>query len=359
MPYITKLKSARIYKITLRHHVMFWLIYFSFNTFRWGSYFNDYWYSLQTNLIGFPIHMALCYLNLYVLMPVLLFKRRIPIYILSVLLAIFLMVLLKFNLTYFLVSTDVWPEGPEVINHLTMNYVIDMMIGELYVIAFVAAIKITFDWLEENKRSTDLEKIQLETELQFLRAQVSPHFFLNTLNNIYALSITNSNKTSKVIIKLAELLKYLLYEVKKKRQTLEKELHFIENYLEIERIRHGDKLEIDMNIMGDIHNKTIAPMLLISFIENAFKHGVNKNIDKVKISLNFKIIKKDLYFFISNPKPQQLQETEYTNTVEYEGGIGLKNVKKRLTLGYKQDDYVLKIDDAGKNFNVKLKIKVE
>ncbi|SFD12755.1 GHKL domain-containing protein [Algibacter pectinivorans] len=358
MSYYTKLKPARIYKITLKHHVMFWLIYFLFNTFRWGSYFNDYLYSLQTNLIGFPIHMSLCYLNLYVLMPVFLFKRRILFYILSLLSAIFLMVLLKFNLTYFLVSTDVWPEGPEIINHLTMNYIVDMMIGELYVIAFVAAIKITFDWLEENKRLTDLEKIQLETELQFLRAQVSPHFFLNTLNNIYALSITNSNKTSKVIIKLAGLLKYLLYETRKKRQTLENELHFIENYLEIERIRHGNKLVIDMNISGDIHNKTIAPMLLISFIENAFKHGVNKNIDKVKISINFKVKKNYLYFYISNPKPQELQEEGYTNTMKYEGGIGLENVKKRLTLGYNQDDYILKIDDSGKNFNVKLKLKV-
>jgi LytS/YehU family sensor histidine kinase len=150
----------------------------------------------------------------------------------------------------------------------------------------------------------------------------------------------------------------LLYETKKKRQTLENELHFIENYLEIERIRHGNKLEIDMNISGDIHNKTIAPMLLISFIENAFKHGVNKNIDKVRISINFKVIKNDLYFFISNPKPQEIQKMAYTNTIQYEGGIGLKNVKKRLTLGYNQDDYTLKINDLGKNFNVKLKIKV-
>ena len=118
------------YEITLRYHVIFWIIYFLFNTFRWGSYFDDYLYSLKTNTIGFPIHMTLCYLNIYVLMPFFIFRKKYFSYVVLVLSAIFLMVLLKFNLTYFLVSMEIWPEGPEIINHITLNYTIDMMIGE-------------------------------------------------------------------------------------------------------------------------------------------------------------------------------------------------------------------------------------
>ena len=107
------------------------------------------------------------------------------------------MVIVKFNLTYLLLDQNVWPEGPQPIDKLTLNYTIEMMIGELYVVTFATAIKITLDFLKEHKRVTDLEKSQLETELLFLKSQVSPHFFFNTLNNIYSLAVEKSNKHPK------------------------------------------------------------------------------------------------------------------------------------------------------------------
>ena len=357
MSWINKnLNIKKDHEITIRHHVIFWSIYFLFNTLRWGSYFDDYLYSLKTNIIGFPIHMALCYLNIYVLMPIFVFRKKYFLYIVITLSVIFLMVLLKFNLTYFLVSTEVWPEGPEIINRITLNYTIDMMFGELYVMTFVTAIKITMDWLKEHKRLNDLEKLQLETELQFLRTQVSPHFFLNTLNNIYALTIEKSNKAPKMIIKLSELMKYMLYETKVERLSLEKEILSIQNYLDLERIRSGEKLEIEMEISGEIANKTIAPMLILSFVENAFKHGVNKNIKPVTVKISFDIKGDFLYFSITNPKPAV---TGFNRTTKSSGGIGLENVKKRLALGYKSKEYNLTIKDQKDIFVVELKIKVQ
>ncbi|MDY7395586.1 sensor histidine kinase [Aureibaculum sp. 2210JD6-5] len=343
-------------RITWKYHVVFWLAYFTVNTLRWGSYYDDYLYSLRSNLVGFPIHMTLCYLNVYVLMPFLVFRRKYLMYILAIFASIFIMVTIKFNLTYYFLNTNVWPEGPVVTNSLTFNYVVDMMIGELYVITFVTAIKITMDWLTEHKRLTDLEKLQLETELLFLKTQVSPHFFFNTLNNIYSLSIEKSEKTPKIILKLSELMRYLLYETKKKRQSLEKEIICLQNYLEIERIRHGEGLEVNMEISGDISGKKIAPILLLSFVENAFKHGANKNIGKVKIDIDFKIKEDFLFFTITNPTPAY---SEYEQRMNTSGGIGLKNVKKRLALGYKKDQYDLKIKNDQNLFTVKLKIKVQ
>lgn len=348
-------KSNRLYKISLWHHIIFWSIYFLFNTFRWGSYFNDYLYSLKTNLLGFPIHIALGYFNIYFLMPKFVFKRKYISYVVLILSAIFLMVLIKFNLTYFFISNEVWPEGPALIHTLTLNYTIDMMIGELYVITFVTAIKITLDFLKEHKRVTDLEKTQLETELQFLKTQISPHFFFNTLNNIHSLALEKSEKTSKIILRLSELMRYLLYETKSRRQSLENEILCIQNYLDLERIRHDDLLEINMSISGDIQNKEIAPILLLTFIENAFKHGVNKNIGTVKIDIDFTIEKDFLYFTISNPLPAI---TKIKNTFDYSSGIGLENVKKRLTLGYDQNDYELTINNDNNKFTISLKIKV-
>lgn len=342
-------------QITWKYHVVFWLIYFAINTLRWGSYYSDYLYSFRSNLLGFPIHMTLCYLNIYVLMPFLVFRKKYLTYIAAVFASIFIMVVLKFNLTYYLLNTNVWPEGPVVTNSLTFDYVADMMIGELYVITFVTAIKITMDWLTEHKRLTDLEKLQLETELLFLKTQVSPHFFFNTLNNIYSLSIEKSDKTPKIILKLSELMRYLLYETKRKRLSLEKEIMCLQNYLELESIRHGTDLEVNMDISGDISGKKIAPILLLSFVENAFKHGANKNIGKVKIDIDFKIKEDFLYFTIVNPTPA---DSNYQQRMNKSGGIGLKNVKKRLALGYRKDQYDLKIRNDNNLFTVKLKIKV-
>ncbi len=283
------------------------------------------------------------------------FKKKYVPYIILMLSAIFLMVIAKFYLTYFLVSQNVWPEGPQTINTLTLNYTVDMMFGELYVVTFVTAIKITLDFLKEHKRVADLEKAQLETELLFLKTQISPHFFFNTLNNIYSLAVEKSNKTPKIILMLSELMRYLLYETKGKRQSLENEILCIQNYLDLERIRHNDELEINMSISGDIQDKEISPILLLSFIENAFKHGVHKNIGNVRINISF-IIKGDfLYFIISNPLPVI---TDHPEPFNQSSGIGLENVKKRLSLGYHKNDYKLTIKTKKNMFVVKLKIRV-
>lgn len=184
--------STKMFKITLRHHVIFWLIYFLLTTLRWTGIHNDFFYSLKTTAIGFPIHMLLCYFNIYYLMPKFVFKRRYLLYLFLLIGSLGAVVVFKFNLTYYLVSHNVWPEGGVVTNSITPNYALDMMIGELYVVTFVTAIKTTMDWIVEHKRATDLEKIQLETELLFLRTQVSPHFFFNTLNNISSFSFFSS-----------------------------------------------------------------------------------------------------------------------------------------------------------------------
>ena len=324
------MNSRGFYTITLKHHIVFWTIYFLINTFRWGRYFDDFLYSFQSGLLGFPIHIFLCYLNIYVLMPRFIFKKKYSLFILFLLSSIFMMVVVKFNLTYYLLNSNVWPEGPEIVNTLTANYVMDMMIGELYVITFVTAIKITSDWIKENKRSSDLEKAQLETQLLFLRSQVSPHFFFNTLNNIYSLSLEGSKRTPKVILKLSELMRYLIYDTKNKRQDLKNEIICIQNYLELEKIRYSDNLEINMNIIGQIEGKVIAPILLLSFVENAFKHGANKSIDKIKIDIDFNVKGDFLNFKIVNQIPVRPKNKQIFK--RNQGGIGLSNVKKKIEI---------------------------
>lgn len=341
------------YKITVLHHIIFWAIYFTFNFLRWGSYFNDYLYSFKSNLLGFPIHITLTYFTIYFLIPKYIFKRKFITFIVVLIFTIFVMVVIKYLLTFFLISYNVWPEGPET-HSLTFNYTIVMMLGELYVISFVASIKLTMDWLRETGRVAKLEKEQLETELRFLRAQISPHFFFNTLNNIYALSLEKSDKTPDTIIKLSDLMRYVLYETRDKNQSLRKEIVFIKNYLDLEKIRYNENLQLSFEVTGDPKGKKIAPMLLVQFIENAFKHGANKSIGKVKIDITARIEEKFLYFRISNTKPKNQQP----GSKKQSGGIGLSNVEKRLKLRYGEHEYRMDIFDESDEYIVNLKLKL-
>ncbi len=342
------------FKITARHHVIFWLVYFLFNTIRWGTYYDDFLLSLKGNVIGFPIHMLLCYFTIYFLIPKFIFKRRFISFSLILLAAIFIMVVVKFYLTLFLISSNVWPEGPEATSEFTFNYALTMMLGEFYVVSFVTAIKITLDFLSASKRAARLEKEQLQTELRFLRSQISPHFFFNTLNNIYSLSLEQSKKASETVLKLSELMRYLLYETKDNKQPLEKEILCIQNYLDLERIRYGEQVKINMDVIGEIQGKKIPPMLFIPFIENAFKHGASKNIGEVYISIKLQVEGKDIFFKASNTLPDKRMDKKHKNE---SGGIGIENVKKRLALGYAKNDYKLDIYSDTKSFIVALKLK--
>ncbi len=350
------IKEGGEYSISPWHHILFWICYFLFNTLRWGSYYNDFILSLKGNLIGFPIHIILCYFTIYFLIPKFISKRKFVSFSILLMVSIYIMVLLKYYLTITLISNNVWPEGPEATSEFTFNYALTMMLGEFYVISFVTAIKITLEWLSASKRAAKLEKEQLQTELRFLRSQISPHFFFNTLNNIYSLSLEQSKKTSETVLKLSELMRYLLYETRENKQSLKKEILCIQNYLDLERLRYGRQVKINMEIEGIIHGKKIPPMLFIPFIENAFKHGASKNIGEVLISI--KIVVEDDYiiFTLVNTLPDK---RSHQSVLPDSGGIGIENVKKRLALGYKKNDYSLDLYSDEENYNVRLKIKTK
>lgn len=353
--FLGKTGSSSNYGVKYWHHIVFWGLYFIFNTLRWTSIHNDFIYSLKTNLIGFPIHMALAYFNVYYLMPKFIYTQKYLAYTIGIISALLVMLVVKYNLTYYLVSTDVWPEGPVETNSLTFSYASQTMIGEVYVISFFTAIKLTIDWLRESSKIHDLERRQLQTELRFLRSQVSPHFFFNTLNNIYALTLEKSDKAPEVILKLSELMRYLLYATKKSKQELTSEIACIHNYIDLERIRFDDALKIDMNISGDLNNCHIAPMLLIPLVENCFKHGASQNIGDMHIRIALDVVGDFMTFAVTNTIPNTNSKTDPDAN---EGGIGLSNVKKRLALGYDKNDYNLSIFEKDNMFHVVLKLKV-
>jgi LytS/YehU family sensor histidine kinase len=178
---------------------------------------------------------------------------------------------------------------------------------------------------EKNK----LAKLNTELELNFLRSQINPHFLFNTLNNIYSLALQQSDKTPGMIIKLSDLMRYILYECDVERISLEKEVAIMKDYVELEKLRHGENVQIDFEVEGDLKGKTTPPLLLIHFVENAFKHGVNAQFGRSFVKMRLYAGADSLQFHIVNNKPPNNRQNHTAG-----GGIGLENIRKRLQLIY-------------------------
>jgi len=209
-------------------------------------------------------------------------------------------------------------------------------------------------WFEKERLADKLEKLNIETELKYLKSQINPHFLFNSLNSVYALTLSKSDKAPEVVLKLSDILRYILYDGGEKVVGLKKEIEYLENYLDLEKIRYGSRLKTTLELEGDPSGKEIAPMIFLPFIENSFKHGVNSNIGNTFINIKFIIGVTDLHFYIENNKPlQKLNETP-----DYQGGIGINNVKKRLHLLY-PGKHSLSIDEEGDTFKVKLHLQLD
>jgi len=186
------------------------------------------------------------------------------------------------------------------------------------------------------------------TELSYLKLQVNPHFLFNTLNSIYSLALEKSDKTPSAIVKLSELMRYVTSEVNDDFVPLQKEVNYISNYIELQRIRLGETASIDFSITGTIANQKIAPLVLIPFIENAFKFGVNpEERSHIRVSL---IIKSDQVLLTIYNKKVKLDKSVRTN------GTGLKNVRQRLELIY-PTSHTLSIRESDKDFSVELMLQ--
>jgi LytS/YehU family sensor histidine kinase len=190
---------------------------------------------------------------------------------------------------------------------------------------------------------------QATAELQLLKAQVHPHFLFNTLNNIYSFSMDDSPETPGLILKLSSLVNYMLYDCKTEEVRLEKEIEIMKNYIDLEKTRYGNKLDIEWNVDGNTKGRFIAPLLMLPFLENAFKHGTSEQIEKSWIGVDISVKQGNLRFSITNSK------NEY---VPYRhNGIGIENVKKRLEFIY-PDCYQLKLSDEVCFFEVTMLIKL-
>jgi len=203
--------------------------------------------------------------------------------------------------------------------------------------------------LASKEREKDLIRDKLETELKFLRNQTNPHFLFNTLNNIYALARKKSDETADVVMKLSQLLRFMLYETKKEQIRIIDEIKILDDYIELEKLRYNDRLTISFLREIDSESEQIAPLLLIPFVENAFKHGASESRFESFINLEMTLREGILEFAIENTKEQNGKKLNEEN-------IGLTNVRRQLELLYKEHEVSIKCEDT--MFKVFLKINL-
>ena len=298
--------------------------------------------------------IAFVYVLLYWLLPKYYFKKRNRIITVALTLAVivsffFLAVIFKNSST---VYNHIVNDGPlyPVFDSVTMRAAIIDQLTSLPIIAGLALmIRLIKRWWDKHKENELLAREKINAELRLLKAQVHPHFLFNTLNNIYFFTLTGSPKAPEMIKKLSDLLHYILTECAQPLVPLEKEIKMIQDYVELEGIRYGDQINMTVELPGHYANKMISPLLLIPFVENAFKHGTSKMLTLPYLKLVIQIIPDTLVMTIVNSRPPD-HEIHGPR-----GNIGLKNVKKRLELLYPHQ-HELNIAAKPGIFSVTLKV---
>lgn len=215
-----------------------------------------------------------------------------------------------------------------------------------------AAIRLLKQNLHEREVNLQLQQRQLETELEMLRLQLHPHFLFNNLNNIYGLIMDGDKKQAgDVVIRLSGLLRYMLHDSAAPLVPLDKELEHLHSYVLLEQIRCADRLELGYSIQGKAKGKQVAPLILLPFVENSFKHGLANAVEGGWINIDIQVRENSLHCWIANSKPE-LEES--TNGC----GIGLSNARKRLELLY-PERHQLKIVDGEASFSVSIEIPLD
>lgn len=226
---------------------------------------------------------------------------------------------------------------------------VSFMVVSFLIIGFDTGLMISVKWAQSEQKRMRAEKESVESQLAFLQTQVSPHFFMNTLNNIHALIDIDTTEAKDSIIKLSKLMRHLLYDSQVERIPLKREIEFIQNYVELMKLRFSDKVKINLHIPDQIPDKSIPPLLYTSFVENAFKHGISYQ-ESSFIDISFSNGSNQLSFSIRNSNPGIKKE-------EGPSGIGIENSRKRLDLIY-GDSYTLEINESSEDFTVTLKVPV-
>lgn len=339
-------------------HIGFWLVYTmtyallhtafaapSDLAYEWPVRFGRLWIG---ELLMLPVKLTAAYVFIYQLVPKFFLKRA---YVRMLFWTILLMIPIVLGhrlFTYFVISPFLYNEIPSYELYTAKRFFYALL-DILPTIAIVATIKLLRSHLANQQRENALEKARLTAELNYLKAQTNPHFLFNTLNNIYALARKKSDLTAPVVLQLSKILRYMLYECAAETVRIEQEIQVIKDYLALEQLRYNNRLAVRFDQQIDQPATEIAPLLLLPFVENAFKHGVDSTRFDTWVHIDLIVLKEQLTFQVTNAKEDSIKENEK--------GIGLKNIRRQLALIY-PNHHELLVNETADSFSVTLKLKV-
>lgn len=331
-------------------HFLFWGLYFSFFFYQisfgrgnrdaqnYGRAFVDAFFQVITLA-------SISYLNYFVLIPRFSKHRKVFRYFIELIIPLVIIITIQL-----FIKAEIYKDvfTAEEIFFYRTRFIVSHSITVIFVIAFVAMLRFANEWFDLQARRQEIENERLATELRFLKEQINPHFLFNTLNNLYYLAHSQSPKTPDIIAKLSQMMRYMIYESNQEKVPVEKEIEYIENYIELEKMRLEDDFVVQFDISGDYQRTRIAPFIFITFLENAFKHGVtNGENGKIIISLRFE----------ENKCFYEVKNTIATVATQTQEGIGLLNVQRRLNLIY-PEKHTLKIENTADVYTAKLMLEL-
>jgi len=365
--------NSFIYSNTLFYrisrHVAFWLVWFFFLFSNWAGIWssNDLGTIIQIDFYGtanriLPV-IPFCYFIIYFLIPRFFQRRRFWLGIMLLFFSAVIFYWLQYlSLTlinpYEIVDSDkllhaVNAKNETWIRNISLSNLVNHS-GGIACCAVMLSIRFLKVWYIKQQENVALTRENAVAELQLLKAQIHPHFLFNTLNNIYSFTLSKSSTAGDLIEKLSGILSYMILEGEKALVPLEKEIEMLLDYISLEKVRYGDRLDITTNVYGERKNKFVAPLLMIPFVENAFKHGSSKLLNDPKVKLSIRVEDDNLFFELMNNKPLNTQQSMKPNG---KGGIGLRNARKRLELLYPGQHH-LKIESTESTFFVRMKITI-
>jgi two-component system, LytTR family, sensor kinase len=332
------------------YHAIFWVALFSIMvTTAYWDYGKSHSlpYLFSNEIIGLLFYIGLVYFNLYYLIPNYLAKRAF-LYFFLVLTICAIATPIEI-LVYYLKFANQPGQQRKLIGQQD-----DLFLGHVLVVFLSTLLRVVMDWWRYQNEKQQLVTQTMQSELRFLKSQINPHFLFNTLNNLYALTLKKSDKAPEIVLKLSEIMRYMLYECNEKRVLLTKEIQYIENYLDLERLRQPKDVDIRFEVEGRISDQMVAPLLFVPFVENSFKHGLNNSVQGGGfVRLRLSAQDEDLEFFIENSKAERLLRRDHPVS----GGIGLVNVRQRLQILY-PENHNITISDEPNRYAVTLHLKM-
>ncbi|MBK6365117.1 MAG: histidine kinase [Saprospiraceae bacterium] len=325
------------------YHVLFWLVLYFMQLIN----YRQFGLSMQLTipLVNVLFYSFVAYFNISFLFKKYITDGRLWVHFLILLITAAVLTPIKTIILFFLSPGDPTYQA-DVIDTQFFTFLFLFLVG-----ASATIYRIMQEWLIQQGEKKELESQNLQSELKLLKSQINPHFLFNTLNSLYALTLKKSDQAPEIVLKLSEMMRYMLYECNEKEVFLEKEINYMHNYLELEKLRHGAKMDINFEVIGDLKDQKIAPLLLMPFIENSFKHGINTQLNTGFVSLVIHVNDGELTMNLKNSKAPSLPKIKDKKS----GGIGLTNVKRRLQILYPKT-HELKIEESPFDYKIFLSL---